>query len=115
MPPAGLPRTGLASRERGIAKGRRRGHEREALAAVWMEPQCLRVRLEARPQHGAFEGRKGRVQARLHALVGLNMFPKSGHFGLAPFFFSRLSGQVSSRGTRSRRNLKPKLREIGLK
>lgn len=67
---------------------------------------------EARPQHGAFEGRRGRVQARLHALVGLNMFPKSGHFGLDPFFFSRLSGQVSSRGTRSGRNLKPKPREI---
>lgn len=50
---------------------------------------------EARRQHGAFEGRRGRVRARCHALVGLNMFPKSGHFGLDPFFFPRLSGQMS--------------------
>lgn len=69
-----------------MATGRRRGRDRSALGGA---PGSKSETGEARPQHGAFEGRGGRVGARFQASVGLNVFLKSGHSGLDPSFSKR--------------------------
>jgi hypothetical protein len=69
-----------------MAKGRRRGHAWQVSFGWGLGRAPGSKNGKARLQHGAFEGRGGGAGARLQVSVGLNMFPKSGHFRLDPLF-----------------------------